>query len=126
MWIPAGGAYDWKQYAITAFPDLLSSKPTVPFNAIYPAPLGSTDNIGKILAFMGVKYVVYHGDSINYPNDQILEELSNQQDLTQVEALNGTVAPTDTYHAPLPDGAPVTSFGNSPLHLSSQSLAKVQ
>ena len=126
MWIPAGGAYDWKQYAITAFPDLLSSKPTVPFNAIYPAPLGSTDNIGKILAFMGVKYVVYHGDSINYPNDQILEELSNQQDLTQVEALNGTVAPTDTSHAPLPVGAPGTSFGDSPFHLSNVTLPRGQ
>src|SRR5213592_877000 len=62
-------------YGITAFPDLLSSEPTVPFNTIYPNPLGSTYNIGKILAFMGVKHVVYHDDSTNYPSDQILQEL---------------------------------------------------
>ena len=79
MWIPAGGAYDWKQYGITAFPDLLSSAPTVPFNSIYPNTLGSTNNTGKILAFLGVKFVVFHSDSINFPNDQILQELLNQR-----------------------------------------------
>ena len=127
MWIPAGGAYDWKQYAITGFPDLLSSKPTVPFNAIYPNPLGPpTHNIGKILAFMGVKYVVYHDDSISYQNDQILQELLNQQDLTPVESLNGTIAPTDDSLAPLPIGAPGTSFGDSPFHLSNVTLPRGQ
>ena len=126
MWIPAGGAYDWKPYAITAFPDLLSSKPTVPFNSIYPNPLGSTDNIGKILAFMGVKYVVYHGDSINYPNDQILQELLSQRDLTIDESLNGTLTPTDDSLAPLPIGATGTSFGDSPFHLNSTTLGRGQ
>lgn len=126
MWIPSGGAYDWKQYGITAFPDLLSSAPTVPFNSIYPNPLGSTNNIGKLLAFLGVKYVVYHGDSINYPNDQILQELLNQQDLTPVESLNGTVAPVDDSLVPLPIGAPGTSFGNSPFHLSNVTMPRGQ
>jgi len=126
MWIPAGGAYDWKQYGITAFPDLLSSAPTVPFNSIYPNPLGSTNNIGKILAFLGVKYVVFHGDSINFPNDQILQELLNQRDLTPIESLNGTVAPTDNSFAPLPIGAPGASFENSPFHLSTVTLPRGQ
>jgi hypothetical protein len=124
MWIPAGGAYDWKLYGITAFPDLLSSAPTVPFSDIYPNPLGSTNNTGKILAFLGVKYVVYHSDSINYPNDQILQELLNQQDLTPVESLNGTVTPIDNSLAPLPIGAPGTSFGDSPFHLSNTTLLR--
>src|SRR5207244_5231078 len=107
MWIPAGGAYDWKQYAITAFPDLLSSAPTVPFNSIYPNPLGSTNNIGKILAFLGVKFIVFHSGSINFPNDQILQELLNQRDLTPVESLNGTIDPTDNSLAPLPIGVDI-------------------
>ncbi len=124
MWIPSGGAYDWKQYAITAFPDALSSEPTVPFSTIYPNPLGSTDNIGKMLALTGVKYVVYHSDSVNFPNDQILTELLNQRDLTQVESLNGTIAPTDNSLASLPIGAPGTSFGDSPFHLSSTLLPR--
>ena len=126
MWIPAGGAYDWKQYGITAFPDLLSSAPTVPFNSIYPNPLGSTNNTGKILAFLGVKFVVFHSDSINFPNDQILQELLNQRDLTPVESLNGTIDPTDNYLAPLPIGAAGTSFGNSPFHLSAVTLPRGQ
>jgi hypothetical protein len=124
MWIPAGGAYDWKPYAITAFPDLLSSKSTVPFSSIYPNLLGSTPNIGKILAFMGVKYVVYHGDSINYPNDQILQSLLAQRDLPTVESLNGTVTPNDDSHAPLPIGAPGTDFVDRPFHLSNTTLAR--
>src|SRR5207244_4109031 len=126
MWIPAGGAYDWKQYGITGFPDLLSSAPTVPFNSIYPNPLGSTNNIGKILAFLGVKFIVFHSDSINFPNDQILQELLNQRDLTPVESLNGTVNPTDNSLAPLPIGAPGTSFGNSPFHLLTVALPRAQ
>jgi len=126
MWIPAGGAYDWKQYGITAFPDLLSSAPTVPFNSIYPNTLGSTNNTGKILAFLGVKFVVFHSDSINFPNDQILQELLNQRDLTPVESLNGTVDPIDNSRAPLPIGAPGTSFGNSPFHLPTVALPRGQ
>jgi len=124
MWIPTGGAYDWKPYAITAFPDLLSAKPTVPFNSIYPDPLGSTHNIGKILAFTGVKYLVYHGDSINFPNDQILQDLLAQRDLAMVESLNGTVTPNDDSHAPLPIGAPGTDFVDRPFHLSNTTLAR--
>src|SRR3989442_7070112 len=124
MWIPAGGAYDWKTYAITAFPDLLSSEPTVPFNSIYPNPLGSTHNIGKILPFMGVKYVAYHGDSINYLNDQILQDLLAQRDLATVESLNGTVNPNDDSHAPLPIGAPGTEFVDRPFHLPNITLTR--
>src|SRR2546428_3245523 len=124
MWSPAGGAYDWKAYAITAFPDLLSSEPTVPFNSIYPNPLGSTHNIGKILAFMGVKYVAYHGDSINYLNDQILQDLLAQRDLATVESLNGTVNPNDDSHAPLPIGAPGTEFVDRPFHLPNITLTR--
>ena len=126
MWIPAAGAYDWKPYAITAFPDLLSSKPTVPFTSIYPNPLGSTYNIGKILAFVGVKYVVYHGDSINYPNDQILQTLLAQRDLATVESLNGTISPKDDSHTPLPIDAPGTDFTDRPFHLSNVTLPRGQ
>src|SRR5437773_5900758 len=126
MWIPAAGAYDWKPYAITAFPDLLSSKPTVPFTSIYPNPLGSTYNIGKILAFVGVKYVVYHGDSINYPNDQILQTLLAQRDLTTVESINGTISPNDDSHTPLPIDAPGTDFTDRPFHLSNVTLPRGQ
>jgi len=124
MWIPAGGAYDWKQDVITAFPDLLSSKQTVPFTNIYPDPLSKTNNIGRALAFMGVKYVVYHGDSIDYPNDLILQELLAQRDLTEVESLNGTITPKDDSLAALPIGTPGTQFGDSPFHLSNLTLQR--
>src|SRR6266566_1021022 len=126
MWIPSGGAYDWKQYAITAFPDLLSSKPTVPFNTIYPMALASTNHTGKLLTFLGVKYVVFHGDSINFPNDQILQDLFDQQNLTTVESLNSTIAAIDNSLAPLPIDSPGTEFGNSPFHLSSVMLPRGQ
>jgi len=124
MWIPAGGAYDWKQNVITAFPDLLSSKPTVPFNNIYPSLLGSTNDTGKALAFMGVKYVVYHGDSINYLNDEILQGLQRQRDLSMVESLNGTVVVNNDSGATLPIGTSGTLFGQSPFNLSDLTLKR--
>ena len=126
MWIPSGGAYDWKQYAISVFPDLLSSKPTVPFNTIYPAALASTNHTGKLLTFLGVKYVVFHGDSINFPNAQILQDLFDQQNLTAVKSLNSTIAAIDNSLAPLPIDSPGTEFGNSPFHLSSVMLPRGQ
>ena len=125
MWIPASGAYDWKQYGVTWFPDLMSSKPAVPFTNIYPRPLGSTHNIGRILAFMGVKYVVYHGDSINYPNDQILQELLAQRDLVPVESVNGTATVEDDSSAPLPIGAPGFTFTERPFNMSIVTLQRV-
>jgi hypothetical protein len=126
MWAPSGGAYDWKQYAISAFPDLLSSRPTVPFNTIYPNALGSTNETGKLLTLLGVKYVVFHGDSIDFPDDQILQNLLHQQNLTAVRSLNSTIAATDNSFAPLPIGSPGTDFGNSPFHLSSVTLPRGQ
>jgi len=73
-----------------------------------------------------VKFVVFHSDSINFPNDQILQELLNQRDLTPVESLNGTVDPIDNSRAPLPIGAPGASFGNSPFHLPTVALPRGQ
>ena len=73
---------------------------------------------------MGVKYLVYHGDSINYPNDQILQDLLAQRDLAMVESLNGTVTPNDDSHASLPIGAPGTDFVDRPFHLSNTTLAR--
>ncbi|RSN74939.1 hypothetical protein D6D85_07295 [Candidatus Methanodesulfokora washburnensis] len=90
MWIPCGGAYIWKPYIITAFPDLYSSKPAVSFTKIYPEPLKSTDNIGKLLKVLGVRYVLYHGDSLDYPNEEILQNLLRQKDLKVIYKLNYT------------------------------------
>jgi hypothetical protein len=115
MWIPSGGSYDWKFYGITAFPDLLSSKSTVAFDKIYPSPLNTTDHIGRALAFMGVKYVIYHNDSISYPNEELLQNLTRQRDLTVVRTLNGTVTIKDTSGTPLPVGIQVS---DAPFHLS--------
>ena len=100
MWIPSGGAYVWKPYIITAFPDLYSSKPAVSFTKIYPEPLKSMDNIGKLLKALGVKYVIYHGDSLDYPNEEILRDLLKQKDLKVVYtypriAINMSVSPRE-------------------------------
>jgi len=124
MWVPSGGAYDWKQNVITAFPDLLSSKPAVPFATVYPGMLSSTNNTGRALAFMGVKYVIYHGDSINYPNDQILRALFRQTDLRMVESINSTVSTIDDSLEALPIGAPGFQFGDSPFQLQNVTLQR--
>jgi hypothetical protein len=126
MWAPSGGAYDWKPYVITAFPDLFSSRTTVAFDKIYPAPLNSTQNIGRVLTFMGVKYVIYHSDSINYPNEQFLQALLSQRDLAIVQSFNGTVIPTDSSQTPLPLLEPGTQFTNVPFQLSSSRLPRGQ
>jgi hypothetical protein len=102
MWIPRGGAYVWKPYIITAFPDLYSTKPAVAFTKIYPEPLMSTEEAGKLLKVLGVKYVVYHGDSLNYPNEDILRHLARQKDLKLLHYYNYTYAVRDNFNAPLP------------------------
>jgi len=96
MWIPSGGAYVWKPYIITAFPDLYSSKPAVSFTKIYPEPLRSTDNIGKLLEVLGIKYVIYHGDSLDYPNEEILQDLLKQKDLKVIYKSNYTYVHENT------------------------------
>jgi hypothetical protein len=102
MWIPSGGAYVWKPYIITAFPDILSSKPAVYFGKVYPEPLRSVRDIGELLKALGVRYVIYHGDSISYPNEEILRYLLNQEDLKIAYKLNYTYVPKDNSKAPLP------------------------
>jgi hypothetical protein len=117
MWIPSGGAYVWKPYMITAFPDLYSSRPAVSFRQVYPQPLGSTDEVGKLLKALGVKYVVYHGDSLDYPDQEILQQLLKQRDLKVVYELNYTYAPEDDSKSPLPVGQPDLQFSQSPFKL---------
>jgi len=117
MWIPSGGSYVWKPYIITNFPDTLSSKPTIPFKKIYPEPLNSTDNIGRLLASLGVKYVIYHGDSLSYPNKKILKNLMIQKDLKAVYLFNYTYIPEDNSKNPLPTGASNVQFSNVPVKL---------
>jgi hypothetical protein len=117
MWIPSGGAYVWKPYIITAFPDLYSSRPAVSFRQVYPQPLGSTDEVGKLLKALGVKYVVYHGDSLDYPNQEILQQLLRQRNLKVVYELNYTYAPEDNSKSPLPVGQPDLQFSQSPFKL---------
>jgi hypothetical protein len=102
MWIPNGGSYIWKPYIITAFPDLASSKPVVYFEKVYSELLKSTDSIGNTLAILGVKYVIYHGDSLDYPNEEILQNLMRQKDLKIVYFLNYTYVPEDNSNLPLP------------------------
>jgi len=121
IWIPSGDAYIWKPYIITAFPDLLSSKPAVDFKKIYPSPLEDTDEIGELLRVLGVKYVIYHGDSISYPNDKILDYLVRQRDLEVVYKANYTFRPEDNSRAPIPRGVEGFSFSNSPFELISPS-----
>jgi hypothetical protein len=119
MWIPSGGAYVWKPYIITGFPDLLSSKPAVYFGKIYPEPLRSVRDIGELLKVLGVKYVIYHGDSISYPNEEIPHYLLNQEDLRIAYKLNYTYVPKDNSKASLPAREAGIVFNSSPFKLVS-------
>ena len=117
MWIPSGGAYIWKPFILTAFPDLYSSKPAVSFTDIYPDPLNSTNYIGMLLKVLGVKYVIYHGDSISYPNEEILQELMKQKDLKIAYQINYTFLPEDNSKSPLPMEQSGFLFSQSPFKL---------
>jgi hypothetical protein len=117
MWIPSSGAYIWKPYIITAFPDLYSSRPAVSFRQVYPQPLESTDEVGKLLKALGVKYVIYHGDSLDYPNEEILQDLLRQKDLKVVYETNYTYMPEDNSGSPLPMNQPDFQFYQSPFKL---------
>jgi len=118
MWIPSSGAYIWKPYIITAFPDLYSSRPSVYFGRVYPQPWKSTDSIGRVLSVLGVKYVIYHGDSIGYNNDEILQDIMGQKDLRTVYSLNYTYIPEDDSGKPLPSEREDVKFSNSPFQLN--------
>jgi hypothetical protein len=117
MWIPSGGAYVWKPYVITAFPDLYSSRPAVSFRQVYPQPLESTDKVGELLKVLGVKYVIYHGDSLNYPNEEILQDLLRQKDLKIVYESNYTYVSENNSGSPLPMNQPDFQFSQSPFKL---------
>jgi hypothetical protein len=117
MWIPSGGAYVWKPYIITAFPDLYSSRPAVSFRQVYPQLLESTDEVGKLLKMLGVRYVIYHGDSLDYPNEEILQDLLRQKDLKVVYESNYTYVPEDNSGSPLPMNQPDFQFSQSPFKL---------
>ncbi|MEM2911830.1 MAG: hypothetical protein QW146_04920 [Candidatus Bathyarchaeia archaeon] len=116
MWIPDSGRYVWKPYDITSFPNFFSSKPAVDFRKIYPILLNSTDNIGDMLNILGVKYLVYHTDCLDYPNEKILECLLKQKDLTIVYQKNYTYIPADNSEAPFPEGQQY-SFSDVPFKL---------
>jgi hypothetical protein len=90
MWIPTGGAYNWKPYVQTGFPDLISSKPAVTFSSDFRDQLYQTQQFGKMLTMYGVKYVVYHGDSLDAQADTYLDLLSSQTDLVPVYRIDPT------------------------------------
>lgn len=119
MWIPSGGGYIWKPYVITGFPDLLSYVPVINFQYIYPQPLANTSEIGEMLRILGVKYVIYHGDSIDYPVQEILDYLLRQKDLRIVYNITYVYVPEDNSKAPLPRGEANFVFSSSPFKLIS-------
>jgi hypothetical protein len=89
MWIPTGGAYMWKPYIITNFPDSISSRPAVSANTVNSTTLTQSHNLGSMFSWLGVRYVVYHGDSLDSSAD-ILNNLMSQSDLRIVYSLNYT------------------------------------
>ena len=119
MWVPEGGAYVWKPYLITGFPSLISSKPAVSPRQIYPGLLTSTTHIGDVLKVLGVKYLIFHGDSINYRNEEVLQNLLSQKDLRVVYKTFYEYVPRDNSGAPLPKGKAGIVFNHSVFKLAS-------
>jgi len=115
IWIPSGGSYVWKPYTTTAFPDLLSPEPAVSFGYIWPEPLKSGGSIQNVLTSLGVKYVIFHGDSLDYADHDILGELKKQSDLKPVLYLNYTYTPEENSNDPLPVEQKDIEFENVPL-----------
>ena len=124
MWIPSGGPYDWKPYDVTGFPDLYSAKPSVSFASIYPSPLNSTKQIGRMLSFLGVEYVMYHNDSIAFSGVPFLQELLGQKDLSIVQSYNDTFSPLDSSQKPFPTSASGVQFSNAPFQTPTSSLVR--
>jgi len=124
MWVPTGGPYDWKPYDVSAFPDLYSAKPSVPFANIYPSPLNSTNHIGRMLSFLGVEYVIYHNDSIAYPGVPFLQELLAQKDLSIVQSYNDTFKPLDSSQKPFPTSTSEVQISNAPFQTPTSSLVR--
>ena len=124
MWVPTGGPFDWKPYDVSAFPDLYSAKPSVPFANIYPSPLNSTNQIGRMLSFLGVEYVIYHNDSIAYPGVPFLQELLAQKDLRIVQSYNDTFKPLDSSQKPFPTSTSGVELSNAPFQTSTSGLVR--
>jgi len=86
MWVPDGASYVWKPYVITAFQHYISSRPDVSFSRVGLETLNF--NFGRPLTLLGVKYVIYHGDSLDDPYEKILEKLKTQESLQTVFSLD--------------------------------------
>lgn len=85
VWLGAGG-YLWKDgYGLTGFPEVGSSRPSVSSNYVWPSPLNETHDIGKLLSILGVKYIILHSDSFDFPNEEAYGFLTQQQDLRLIQ-----------------------------------------
>jgi hypothetical protein len=89
MWIPQGGTYIWKPYIITNFPNTISSRPAVSESMVNSSTLTQSSTLGSVFSWLGVKYIVYHGDSLQ-PSADVLSNLMSQSDLRIVYSLNYT------------------------------------
>jgi len=89
LWLPSGGVYVWKKYIITAFPDTMSARTPVRSQLVINT-LMENRSITEALTCLGVKYVIYHGDSLDFPNEEILQGLLKQKDLKVVYKSNYT------------------------------------
>lgn len=99
LWLPMGGSYIWKTYIITDFPDGLIPKPAYSISRIITPP--SLNNImtfiksnntllGDIFSQKGIKYIIYHNDTLNDVNE-LAHILQNNNDLEIIKVINYTI-----------------------------------
>ncbi len=97
-WIPMGRAYLWKPYIITEFPLYLSSRPAVPTYGLIDK-LGYPDQACQILSYLGVRYLLFHNDSLSppygWPSDAIYSNLTKLPCLTKVFEYSSSIKHQD-------------------------------
>jgi len=122
-WIPMGRAYVWKPYIITAFPLYLSSMPAVPTYDLIDK-LGYPDQACQILSYLGVRYLLFHNDSLSppygWPSDAMYSNLTKLPCLTKVFEYSSSIELQDLSGAGRPsDGDNIYGLrvqtGNVPL-----------
>ncbi|ABL88654.1 hypothetical protein Pisl_1498 [Pyrobaculum islandicum DSM 4184] len=104
VWLPVGGAYVWKPYVISAFPLPLSSAPASSVSPLINNKIiDNATELCNILTYLGVKYVLYHNDSLDVQQSgRILKGLRSSFCLRPVASFAQTVKAIDVSNSPPP------------------------
>jgi len=108
LWLPSGGAYVWKKYIITGFPDTISIRTPIRAQLVTNA-LAENKSLTEMLTYLGVRYVIFHDDVVDSTAD-LYKKLSEQRDLTIVATFQEKLSVRNNFNSSFSSLSRVTEY----------------